>query len=154
MLNVCVSDSTITTSTTLKDNNSYKHAFNQGSCVTSNVAQKAGTSMPLFGTYNMPLNSSPAAPLNSMQGPCSENMQTLIDEMNTRYINCYTDKSPPPIRKGEFLSVNIDDLVHKQGDREHEKSLIARVMLKPKVEPISSVVLQNSINKIWDVPGH
>lgn len=80
--------------------------------------------------------------------------QASLAECNHDYIKKYVMHSPPPIRKGEFLSVNIDDMVHNLGVKEHENSLIARVLLKPKVVPMSHAALRTSINQIWDVPGN
>lgn len=110
--------------------------------------------MANFGTFSAPQNSSPA-PISSMQrsGPTTDR-QGLTDEMNARYISKYANQPPAPTRKGEFLSVNIDDMIHQHGVKEHENSLIARVMLKPKVESMSRTALRDSINEIWDVPGY
>lgn len=49
--------------------------------------------------------------------------------------------------------MNIDNLVHQCGVKEHENSLIARVLLRPKVEPMPTSALRSAINKMWDVPG-
>lgn len=62
-------------------------------------------------------------------------------------------QTPAPIQKGDLLSVNIDDLVHQRGVKEHENSLIARILLRPKVEPMTSQALRLAINKVWDVPS-
>lgn len=45
-------------------------------------------------------------------------------------------------------------MVHKLGVREHEKSLIARIMLKPKVDPMTSAALRDSINEMWKITGY
>lgn len=76
----------------------------------------------------------------------------MIEASNERYIQKYVGHTLSPIRKEEFLSVNIDDMVHQFGVQEHAKSLIAWVLLKPKVEPMSTSALRALINSIWDVP--
>lgn len=52
--------------------------------------------MPMFGTYNTSLNGPTSAYFNSMQGTKIAKSQTLIDEMNARYINRYKDTPPAP----------------------------------------------------------
>lgn len=73
--------------------------------------------------------------------------------INENYVQKYACHTPTPICKGDLQSVNIDDMVHQRGVREHEKSLIARVFLKSKVGLMTTAALRSSINKIWDVPG-
>lgn len=58
-----------------------------------------------------------------------QDRQRNIDEMADQYIQRVKHQIPPPIRKGELFSVNIDDSVHQRGVKEHENCLIERVML-------------------------
>lgn len=148
-------DSTVTTSIPLppRDLDISFHVLNTGSCVTSNVAQYTGTSMPIYGSNNVTHASSSSTLTHSMQGlGMNEDHQVLIDATNERYIWKYATHTPAPIHKGEFLSMNIDVTVHQYGVWEHEKSLIARVLMESKVEPMFTAALRAFINKIWDVP--
>lgn len=58
-----------------------------------------------------------------------------------------------PVRKGDFLSINIDDHVHHQGVRELQDTLIGRILLKQGVKPMPTSNLKASIDKIWNVQG-
>lgn len=58
-----------------------------------------------------------------------------------------------PVRKGEYLAVNIDDVLHQQGVRKLENTLIGWMMLKQGVKPISTSDLKTSIDKVWNIQG-
>lgn len=51
------------------------------------------------------------------------------------------------------MSLNIYDLVHQQGVREHEHSLIGKVFFKFGVKRMSLEDLRTSINRVWMIPG-
>lgn len=122
-----------------------------GSCVTSSVTQHTGTSPPIFGSYNVFLPNTSAAFVHSMQDTRSITyLSTHVEE----YIKSQAIITPPPIRKGDYLSINIDDQVHQMGVREHANSLIAKVLLKAKVEPMSSTDLRAAINEVWEILGN
>lgn len=64
------------------------------------------------------------------------------------------DRVAQPVRKGDLLSVNIDDSLHQQGVRKLEKSLIGRMMLKQGVKPMPTDSLKASLDLAWKVNGH
>lgn len=59
----------------------------------------------------------------------------------------------PPVRKGEFLSINIDDSIHQQGVRELQNSLIGLVLLKSGAKLMPNIELKASLDKIWNIKG-
>lgn len=111
------------------------NASHFGRCVTSYVAQQTSTPLPVFSCFSTPPpDISAALARTSVQGHA------------------------PAIRKGDLLSVNIDDSAHQLGVREHEDSLIARVLLKPKsasapdAETWTSISIRDAINNVWQIP--
>lgn len=66
-------------------------------------------------------------------------------------LNPYT---AAPVRKGEFLSVNIDDQVHKQGVRDLQNSIIGRIILRLGAKPISTMELKALLDKSWNINGN
>lgn len=62
-------------------------------------------------------------------------------------------RNPQPVRKGKYLSVNIDDSLHQQGVRKLEKSLIGCMMLKQGVKPMPTETLKKSLDQTWEIMG-
>lgn len=58
-----------------------------------------------------------------------------------------------PVRKDDFLSINIDDHVHQQGVQELQDTLIGRMLLKQGVKSMPISVLKASIDKTWNIQG-
>lgn len=146
-------DSILTTSVSLppRDSARHVHAPHLGSCVTLILRSTLVLLCPYLVLIMFCLCPGLLHPLmlcrvrtRVMKGrPCS--MRVMRDTFRNMFLN----SRPLSVKGISFLR----DMVHQLGVREHEKSLIARVLLKPKVEPMTNSALCASINKIWDVPG-
>lgn len=66
-------------------------------------------------------------------------------------LTCMQQPRKTSVGKGEYLSVNIDDAIQRQGLRALENSLIGRMLSKTKVKPMPTSELMASIDKVWKV---
>lgn len=74
-------------------------------------------------------------------------MKSFANALNPHLRN----RTVTPVRNGEFLSINIDDALHRQGVRKLENTLIGLLMLKQGVKPTTS--LKDSLDQIWQIQG-
>lgn len=58
-----------------------------------------------------------------------------------------------PVRKGDYLSVNIDDSLHQQGVKKLEQSLMGRMILKQGTKPMATPILKDTVDRVWNIEG-
>lgn len=109
-------------------------ALNPERCATPSVAQHMGTNLPPPGfLYSHP---------SSGTGVPSFSLQERVE---------IPRPASKPVRKGDHLSVVIDDALHQHGVRENSHSLIGRRLFVAKEKPPTVTSLKSAFQDIWNL---